>query len=463
MKNNSVPYFLDRSGAIAPIFGLMAAVLLLFVGASVDYGRAYDTKSKLQALIDAATLAAAKGTDAAEQNSIFQERLEASMKDKHGFEVVSGSAKLEPASDGVRGSATGRLDTTFMRMFYSNTLDVAVSATVNLSSTDDAEIVLVLDVSSSMIEEGRFTPMKEAAKKFVSMISDPGSGIKNWRLAIVPFSSRVNISLDNTSVLMPWSGMPAVPDRWSNPSKYYNKSYSTLYWISGIDYAKANTKNYYWMGCVEPRLDFSIHTGASTASAISDDPPSVQKFVAMDDNDKSGKSFCPTPIVPLSNDAGKLSSSIDALTSQGSTRLDAGMVAGWYAISPRWAGFLKGGSNPAEYGSKKKIVVFMTDGRMNTQDDPSSKHFDWVCETSGNCNTYANTKLVETCKLMRDKGITIYSVAYDQDADRSFLSSCASGDDYYFEATSTPGETYIANIYEKIAGDIKGSVPRLIK
>jgi hypothetical protein len=322
---------------------------------------------------------------------------------------------------------------------------------------------LVLDVSSSMIEEGRFQPMKDAVSAFVSKLSSDGES--NWKVSIGPFSSRINFGLKHIDFLRGWNGYPAKPDRWIHPYNYYNRSsYSKITWIDGTTYAMYNGKNYYWMGCPEPRIDFAIHTHRSTADALSEEAPPYNLFIPMDDNPQSGQSFCPPPIVPLTSNESTLSSATSALTSQGSTRLDVGMLAGWYTLSPEWNNSWKSGTTAAAYGSTtRKIVVFMTDGRMNTQDDRGGKHFDWICEASRNCDAYANTALTSVCTAMKTDGVVIYSVAYDPDADQQYIKSCASGPDHFYQAVSSGGgEKNIVDIYSIIAKAIMTPTPHLI-
>src|SRR6185503_6849416 len=137
---------------------------------------------------------------------------------------------------------------------------------------------------------------------------------------------------------------------------------------------------------------------------------------------------CPPPITALSNDLTMLSNAASQLTSEGSTRLDAGMVAGWYVLSPSWNGVWGGNSNPANYSDKvRKVVLFMTDGQMNTQYGYSAGKFDWLCKnyTTDACNTFANDKLIAICSAMKAANIEIYSISYDKDADGTNLKSCA--------------------------------------
>jgi hypothetical protein len=275
----------------------------------------------------------------------------------------------------------------------------------------------------------------------------------------VPFSSRINFGVERSDLRMAWDGNPVTPTRWIDPtSTYSSSSYSKITWIDGVNFAMYNGKNYYWMGCVEPRLDLAVHTGGSTTVAIDEASPSDAPFIPMDDNPKSSKSFCPPPVTPLSNNASSLKTGIDALTSEGSTRLDAGMLGGWYTLSPKWSSAWPKSAAPSAYGAARKYVVFMTDGQMNTQDDPLAKAYDWVCEASGDCDAYANKALLSICDVMKANGITIFAISYDKDADTSYMKSCASGAEYFYTASSTAtGDTAVKNVYSKIAASIVSS------
>lgn len=451
------------SGATAVLFGLFSMVMLLSSGIAVDFSRATSAKSQLQSNLDASTLAAAHGKSTPERDLIFRTHFDDAVGTPQGFHVVS--RQIAASGDTLSATTSADVDTVVMKMFNQPTLRVEVESAVNVAAPEDVEIALVLDVSSSMIEEGRFAPMQEAANRFVSMISDPANGIPDWKISVVPFSSRVNLSLSNSSFFRSFGSSPAIPDRWVNPSNYYNSSYTRMNWISGGDYAmvRADRKNQYWMGCAEPRVDVAIVEGTSVANSLTDATPSSTLFVPMDSNSQSSTSFCPPPIVPLNANTASLTSAINALTSQGSTRLDVGMLAGWYTLSPRWRGQWSTGASTNAYGSGKKIAVFMTDGRMNTQDDASSSKFDWVCSVAQDCDDYANNRLIDICNNMRNAGITIFTVAYDPDADRSFIRQCASSDRHFFEATSSPGNDYIRQVYERIAKEIVQVTPRLVR
>lgn len=387
------------------------------------------------------------------------------------LELVSGPTLSADGSE-VCVELRRNLETTFLQLIRISSIPVSATSCSAIGEMTSAEIALVLDVSSSMIEEGRFAPMQDAAREFVEAFSSNSKLSDQVKLAIVPFSSRVNIGMTHTDWLMSYAGSPAVPSRWTNPNASYSSSYSKGWWIDGKTPVMYNSKNYYWMGCIEPRADIEMKDTGSTGSyGLTDDNPKGRPFVAMDTNPGSSQSFCPPPITPLSGDFNGLENAISELTSQGSTRLDAGLVAAWYTLSPKWKGMWKDSSTPRSYSSKdRKIAVFMTDGEMNTQYGKSAGKLDWLCyymqstSKSDACNNKADQDMLTICSDMKDKGIEIYAVAYGEDADQDTLRACASDDDHFYSASAASSSAdYIPDVYKKIAAKIRNESVRLTR
>ncbi|BBE72854.1 TadE/TadG family type IV pilus assembly protein [Oharaeibacter diazotrophicus] len=460
----------DRAGSAVVIFALALLPVSLMVGVGIDFARAANTRSELQAVTDAAALMAARsygaGVALSDLADVADAAITADTRSLHDPKV-SEAPHLEDGGTQLCLAMADTVPTTFMALAGVRGVAVTTEACAALPAEEHFEISLVVDVSSSMIENARFDPMVTAVKSFVSSFADDAKMNKRTKIAIVPFSSRVNVGLTHTAWLQGFSGTAAVPDRWINPSKYYSSSsYSTLTWIDGQTIGKYNGKNYYWMGCVEPRSDVALRVmGTLDAAALSDAAPSAARFLAMDQNSESAKSFCPPPIVGLSADFAMLTSAAAALTSEGSTRLDAGMVAGWYTLSPKWRGSWPDTAAPLDVSATThKIVVFMTDGRMNTQYGASTGKFDWLCTyaKSAACNTLATAHLDRICTAMKATGIAIYTVSYDEDADPAALADCATSSAHAFTASrNTTSTHYIRTIYEAIAADIRNGAVRL--
>lgn len=454
----------NRDGNFAIMFAILAVPLLLAVGVSIDFVRAVNERTELQSAADSAVLAAASEYKAGTQETTLAKTINAYLLG-NGVSGAATVGKPKVASDKSELciDVLNSVATTFMKIANIESVPVEVRACATLPGVTQLEVALVVDVSSSMIEENRFTPMQSAVTAFLQAFSSNAAAMEKTKISIVSFSSRVNIGLSNTSWLTSYNGATAIPTRWTDPKGFYKSEDKLDYWIDGITPYISTTKNYYWMGCIEPRADVEVKDEGSIGTyGTSDAPPSASPFVAMDANPDSGRSFCPPPITPLTADLSYLKKVVKNLTSEGTTRLDAGVVAGWYTLSPKWKGVWGDKSSPAAYSDPvHKVMVFMTDGKMNTNyiiKKPGDK-FDWLCSKtqSDACNKLATSAMLTTCSAMKSAGIEIYTLSYSGDADVVNIRNCATSPEHFFTASPST----IKTVYETIAEAIRGNTVRL--
>ncbi|WP_245313585.1 VWA domain-containing protein [Rhizobium sp. R635] len=451
----------NRDGAVAIVVILVAVPMLLAVGASIDYIRAYNSRTDLQSAADSAVLAAAAKYKSGMPEATISKTIDAFLSANGKLETaVVGEPEVASDESELCLNVSDAVPTTFMKVANIQSLPISIRSCAALPGVKQLEIALVLDVSSSMIEENRFTPMQTAVASFLQAFSSNASLVDKTKISIVPFSSRVNFGMAHTDWLKSYNGAAAVPKRWTDPkSVYTSSSYTLSYWIDGVTPLMSTSKNYYWMGCIEPRADVEVKDTGAIDDGMSDAPPATSAFVAMDANPKSGTSFCPPPVTPLTGDFAYLKKVVTNLTSEGSTRLDAGVVAGWYTLSPKWKGVWGDETSPAEVSdSVHKVMVFMTDGEMNTKYDPNGK-FDWICSQtqSSTCNTVATSAMQAACTAMKKSDIEIYTLSYSADADVVNIRNCATNGAHFF--TASPAT--IKTVYETIAAAIRGDTLRL--
>jgi Flp pilus assembly protein TadG len=441
----------DTSGNFSIMSALLVVPLMLAVGVAVDFNTAYQRRTAVQSASDAAVLTAASNYSSSSGVNGVATQVDNYLAGNAGGTVKRLSTPtLSSDSSQICIRAGDSVPTTFMNLAGVSSVPISASSCASLPGQVNLEVSLVLDVSSSMIEESRFVPMQTAVKAFINAFANNSTVAAHTKIAIAPFSSRFNIGMAHTSWLKAYNGSPAIPARWSSPKTYYSSSsYSFTQWIDSLTWLAYTSSNYYWTGCVEPRADVEVKdTGAIGSYGLTDVAPSTVPFVPMDDNSGSAKSFCPPPITPLTSNFTYLQSAIAQMTSEGSTRLDAGILAGWYTLSPNWQSAW-GASAPAAYSTKvRKAIVFMTDGEMNVKYGPSdTDKLDWLCNKTRTdaCNDIATDAFLKTCASIKAKNIDIYAVSYSKEADVSNLQSCSSGSSYYFSAdTSTISEVYTA-------------------
>lgn len=230
------------------------------------------------------------------------------------------------------------------------------------------------------VVETKIAALRRVANRLVDSLeaSDPGgSGL---RIAVVPFSGRVNIGRHGTS------------------------------WMSSLGDGDSD-----WL-CTNQR---------GNGSDTSDDPPSVALFPPFTLNANS----CPDArALGLTTDMALVRDTIDSLVPAGSTNTDVGTVWGWRAISERWQGLWDEPDRPAAYDDRavQKAVVIMTDG----QNTPHQTGDDY---TTG----HANARLRQQCIDMKRLGIRIFTVTFDAPTSiEPLYRQCASNADDWFSPAS---------------------------
>ena len=114
-----------KKGGVAPIFAVCSVVLFGIAGMALDYGRAVRLRSKMQAAIDSATLAAANALEATRQE-IGTRYFAANFSEAElrGVQVTF----TEQSNGSVEGTVSGAVDTTLSRVLGINSLSINVSA-----------------------------------------------------------------------------------------------------------------------------------------------------------------------------------------------------------------------------------------------------------------------------------------------------------------------------------------------
>lgn len=163
----------DRRGYVFVFLALAMVVLMGLTGLAIDSAVGYVNKAEVAKAVDAAALAGAKNVRAGKSTA---EGIAAAISAANGLEP-DGDENVtitvrDPNVEGeveVFARATRRLDTTFMRVLGIDEMTVAAEAEARVPPID---LVLVLDQSGSMVRNGAWKPLQQAAKRFVGMFSD---------------------------------------------------------------------------------------------------------------------------------------------------------------------------------------------------------------------------------------------------------------------------------------------------
>ncbi|MFD1701787.1 pilus assembly protein TadG-related protein [Methylopila henanensis] len=416
----------DR-GSVAPIIGLLVLVLIGCIGIGIDTGRSVVVRARLVDALDSAGLAVAARMSTADFNADAKKFVAANFATNFAGATVTDVTAVPNADKTVISlTATATMPTAFMKLLPGGTDVVTVRATSEVTrAAAGLELVMVLDNTGSMDNSGSMPSLKSAANGLLDQVFGSDTVAKNLYVGLVPFSHTVNIGSTRLA--------------WTDAAAGYPAS---------------------WKGCVMARGD-----GLDTT----DDPPILtdkkKLFKAYNypytggggwldqyfyQAYGGGNRFCPQAVTPMTNVKSKVSSAINSLTADGNTHINLGAVWGWRMLSPRWRGYWDGdmllNSLPLDYGTKRmsKAVVLMTDGE-NVMNSSTYTAYGWLSQgniggktTSNAAVTELNARLTSVCGKMKEQGIVIYTVAFDNpDATtKALLQGCATSTSYYFDSTS---------------------------
>lgn len=442
---NLMRHFLQSgAGVAAVVFGLMVPVVVSGVGLSVDIARTYLVRERLSHAIDAAALAAAASPsdDPQKVERKVQDFVEANYPPgKVGFTI---DIDVESEGEYLNVNATARLDTTFMRVFGKDYVDVYAETQIK-REVKAIEAVLVMDVTGSMATNNNIGALKTAAASFINTMF-PDKNKENWKnvkVGLVPFSTSVNVG--------PY-GLGKTPSNTTYGTAFVTK-YPTdnVYYDQNKNDATNSTNRLKWGGCVlegaYPK-DTQDHSG----------PWAMYRYcrngsnqVVCDSGNANTKPnyVCPkASIMPLTDKKSELLAHVNTLEASGNTYVNVGLVWGLRVISP---------SKPFDEGVSwedpdwKKAVILMTDGNNEVHANYSV----YGPSASANMtNAKLNSRVLDVCDELKAKGVLVYTITFYSNistATKNIYKQCATTPSMWYDA---PTQNKLIEVYGTIAKEL---------
>lgn len=317
----------DERGNIAVMFAIAILPVLGLVGAAVDYSRATNARTAMQAALDSTALMISK--DAAnmtpEQVTSKAKAYFAAMYNHPEAPAANITAVYTPNSGKgatVQVSATGSIKTDFMRVAGYPTIDFKSGSTTTWGNTR-MRVAIALDVTGSMNSDGKLPAMKTAAKKLVDTLRTSAQGTADVYISIIPFSLMVNIGTGNKSAN--WL-------RWAEFGECSNQNYifKTECENAGRTWTRDTNKDN-WKGCVMDRDQPYDTTKETPVSG------GANRYYAAKFENNFGSNICPAEILPMTSaysttDVDKIKGKIDSLVANGSTNQPIGMHWAWMSL-----------------------------------------------------------------------------------------------------------------------------------
>ena len=422
---------------------VVLTVVLLAVGAALDFTSATKKQQSLQDMVDNATLAAAQIKDGRRKDmQIMVDKVIA----QHNTQNWPIKAKVSLKDDVVYVEASSEYKTILMGMVGKDKVDIRADAGAPLSKSTPINLALVLDTTGSMAGDN-IRDLKVAAKEMVDIMDESESTV---RMAVIPFGKYVNVGLKNKNAHWIDTSQDGTfteyehcyderrtikPRVCRGTGQYRSKDIIVdgqyrgtrrteikdctpgKYKYTGKKICEMRRANYNWHGCV-----------GSRQSPYNEQAPYASRRIPGIMNER-----CGTEMLPLDKNLRKVSGTIDDLEVDGETYLPAGVIWGWRALQK------DAPLTEVTQSYKKKrtndpinAMVVMTDGENTlSQQKGQITH-------KGGDKKAANDRTAKLCEAAKKDGIQIYTVGYRMGAGRGemekLLKSCASEKDNYFDA-----------------------------
>ncbi|MGQ0673136.1 MAG: VWA domain-containing protein [Hyphomicrobium sp.] len=429
VRNVLAEFCRDRSGDIAALFGLMAILMFLMMGAAIDYSRWLHARNQTMAAIDSAVLAAgshlkAHTSDEAGAMEIADTYYDRNVKKRLPLLTDTISFKTEDNGLSVTAEGTAFIATTFLRLAGINQLPLfelsgAEYSKAVLAAGSNAgkniEVALMLDTSGSMDDNNKLEDMQEAASDLVDILIWDDQSQFTSKVSLAPFSADMRV---------PSAYLDAV--RGAGPFLDITVNYSC--WNRRTGFTTCTT-SYEVTPCVVERTQGQKYTDAA---------PKIGMFVTAGYT-SSGNCSQPADnsMMPLTSNKTTLKNHINGMDLGGGTAGHLGTAWAWYTLSPEWNTVWP--SNPAasyDAPNTEKIAILMTDGEYNTQYDAQGLKVGWTGSGAA-ANGTSRQQAENLCDGMKDKGITVYTVGFDLGGNQSAietLQNCASSADKFYNA-----------------------------
>ncbi len=513
--HNIWKFIRGTAGVAAVWFGMTVPLIVTSVGLSVDLGQSYLVRERLSHALDAAALAAT--ASASDDDAYIETKVNDFIDANYPPDVIGYKldVTVDNSADTLFVSATARLDTSFMKAFGMETVDVKVDSEVTRIIGNNIELALVLDLSGSMNSNNKINDLKAAAESLVDIVVYEDQEDYYSKVAIVPYGVAVNVGSYATAVRGPItaprtitgatranpvvitsaahgfvngqrvyingvSGMTQINNRsfivagrTANTFQLQGINGSTYSAFSGTANAHCTSAGCSYFYFQSPSGNWNTFPSSNCvsertgANRYTDVPPSTT-LVGRNYASPTNNPCLASEITPLTSDRDTLFARINALTAGGSTGGQVGVGWGLYMLAPDWGYLWPADSAPAEYGDEDlhKIVVLMTDGEYNspycngviaadatTGSGATADHIN--CNATNGGTSYTQAEAM--CDAMKADGkeIEIYTVGFRVDAyprGEDLMEYCATDAAHFFTADNG---AELQEAFEEIARNVK--------
>ena len=386
----------DRAGNTTIIFAIAVIPIFGSVGAAIDYSRANNARTAMQAALDATALMISKQAldlQTAQVQTKAKSYFNAMFNrpDVKGLKVTFALQNNGPGDFTVLADGSGKIDTAFVRLLGVQQMPIRTTAQVRWGFRN-LELALALDNTGSMAAKNKMVELKAAVKLLLNTLKTNSKVQDDTKIAIIPFSTVVNIGTSFKD--QPWIS-------YSSPVTSAN-----------------------WTGCITDRdqpndVKDTIPSGAANA-----------QFPAATQCGPLAKTL------PLTSDWAALEGMVDGMTPSGTTNVTIGAAWAWHALTSNEP-FTEG---KVVRPDVDKVIILLTDG-LNTQN-----RF-----TTVPSQIDARTQAV--CDNIKKASIKMFVVRVIE-GNATLLQGCASSPAMYYDVQVA---SQLKDVFTSIANSLTGA------
>ena len=473
----------DQRGNVMLMFGLAFVPLMVAAGAAVDVSRAYIVQSRLTQALDAAGLAVGSMIGLTEAE--MQQRAEDYFNANYSVNEIGIPATpvVSLVDEVVTLSVAAKLPTAIMRIVGINELDIHSSVEITRESKN-LELMMVLDNTGSMNNNGKIDALKTAANDLIGILFGNEAFPAKVKVGLVPFAAGVNVGTAfQASGYMDMNAQSSIHSENFTPG--------TNLWTL---YNKISNRT--WDGCVQTRPDPLDEDDTQPSIGNPDtlwvpwfapDEPDLSgysnKYLSdgvsgtADQRQRStvkynGTSASPSSkgpqygcdveaLTPLTNDRDGLLQKIAAMVATGYTHIPIGLAWGWRLLSPT-PPFTEG----VAYGAPDttKAIILLTDGENTIPSKSNHNKSDYTgygylaqgrlgTTNASTAENKLDQKTSTICSNVKAAGIRVYTVTFqlNNTATQNMMRACATEPSLYYDS---PSNAQLRLVFQNIAQDL---------
>jgi Flp pilus assembly protein TadG len=417
-----------NQGNIAVIFAIACVPMISFVGAAIDYSRANNARSSMQAALDSTALMLSKdlssGAITASQITTKAQAYFSALYTNTDAQSISINATYTANSNmgsTIQVNGSGSVTTDFLKVAGFPNINFSTASTTAWGNVR-MRVAMALDNTGSMAQDGKIGALQTASKNLIDQLSALAKNPGDVYISIIPFAKDVNVGASNYNQnWIDWTAWDAA--NGTNVCSSRNSRGS----CTGYTWTPANHNT--WNGCVWDRDKDSTNPGYDTLDTA---PVTSNPYTLFPAEQWSS---CPVQLMPLSYDWLALKNMIGTMTPNGNTNQAIGMAWAWQSLASTTP--LNAPAKDPNY-TYKDVIILLSDG-LNTQDR-------WYTNA---VSIDARQKIL--CDNAKKADITIYTIQVNTsrpaDPTSSVLSYCASNPSDFYMLTSA---TQVISAFQSI-------------